>query len=100
VRVVATVCLLIVAAWPLIGSLRRARPLEQRAARVRWCGAAICVSLIAAVYLIFKAMGKQFVHEHVTLIVVSCGIPIFTFLFFVFLPGFSTWLSQQVDARP
>jgi ABC-type amino acid transport system permease subunit len=75
------------------------QPLDRTAARVRWFGTAICATLIAVVFLIFKAMGKPWVHEHVALLVISSGIPIYMFLFFIFFPGLSRWLGRRLEMR-
>ena len=90
---------LMLSAWAIVHWFRQQQPLDQHAARVRWLGLAICASLIAALFMIFKATGKLWVHEHTALLVVSIGVPTFMFLFFVFFPGLSIWLSRQWDAR-
>jgi hypothetical protein len=94
VRLVVSIISLLLSVWAIVYWFRRQQPLERSASRVRWTGMAICGTLIALVYLIFKALGKPWVHQHKVLLVISSGIPIYLFLFFLFFPGLSRWVSR------
>jgi len=79
--------------------LRRHEALDPASARVRWVGAAICLTLSVILFAVFKVLGFAWVHSHVGIFIAAMAVPIYLFLFFVFSAGISRWLAGQLGLR-